>query len=285
MLDVLKQKFNSAGEIICLQADEYSLPLDSDSVDYVMANMFLHHVENPGQAITEMTRILKPGGKLVIADLDWHDFEFSRKEQFDVWLGFERSDINKWFTEAKLSNVKIEDLNEQCRCDSCESCSSSAINIFIASAENIEIAAFNEFSNFITDEKIQQDYDHIIFDTAPTGHALRMLQLPSAWSSFISESTLGASCLGQLSGLESKKTIYKQAVETLADGRLTTLILVARPEVAPFKEAERASGELSALGVNNQMLIIKGMLWNIQILCLRAFTKSSSLRFLPCRIA
>ncbi|MDD4367610.1 MAG: arsenical pump-driving ATPase [Oscillospiraceae bacterium] len=124
----------------------------------------------------------------------------------------------------------------------------------------IEIAAFNEFSNFITDEKVQQEYDHIIFDTAPTGHTLRMLQLPSAWSNFISESTHGASCLGQLSGLESKKAIYKQAVETLADGSLTTLILVTRPETAPFKEAERASGELSALGVNNQMLVVNGVL-------------------------
>ena len=124
----------------------------------------------------------------------------------------------------------------------------------------IEIAAFNEFSNFITDGKVQQEYDHIIFDTAPTGHTLRMLQLPSAWSNFISESTHGASCLGQLSGLESKRAIYKQAVETLADGSLTTLILVTRPETAPFKEAERASSELSALGVNNQMLVINGIL-------------------------
>ena len=124
----------------------------------------------------------------------------------------------------------------------------------------IEIAAFNEFSNFITDDKVQQEYDHIIFDTAPTGHNLRMLQLPSAWSNFISESTHGASCLGQLSGLESKKAIYKQAVETLANGSLTTLILVSRSETAPFKEAERASGELSALGVNNQMLVINGVL-------------------------
>ncbi|WP_277668503.1 arsenical pump-driving ATPase [Caproiciproducens galactitolivorans] len=124
----------------------------------------------------------------------------------------------------------------------------------------IEIAAFNEFSNFITDAKVQQEYDHIIFDTAPTGHTLRMLQLPSAWSNFISESTHGASCLGQLSGLESKKAIYKQAVKTLADGDLTTLILVTRPETAPFKEAERASGELSALGVNNQILVINGLL-------------------------
>lgn len=124
----------------------------------------------------------------------------------------------------------------------------------------VEIAAFNEFSSFITDGKAQQEYDYIIFDTAPTGHTLRMLQLPSAWSNFISESTHGASCLGQLSGLESKKAIYKQTVETLANANLTTLILVTRPETAPLKEAERASGELSALGVHNQILVVNGVL-------------------------
>jgi arsenite-activated ATPase ArsA len=124
----------------------------------------------------------------------------------------------------------------------------------------VEIAAFNEFSAFITDEKTEQEYDYIIFDTAPTGHTLRLMQLPSAWSNFISESTHGASCLGQLSGLESKKEIYKQAVETLSNEDMTTLILVSRPEKEPLKEAERASQELQDLGVNNQVLIINGML-------------------------
>lgn len=124
----------------------------------------------------------------------------------------------------------------------------------------VEIAAFNEFSGFITDQKVQNDYDYIIFDTAPTGHTLRMLQLPSAWSNFISESTHGASCLGQLSGLESKKAVYKKAVETLADKNMTTLVLVTRPENAPLKEAERASKELSEIGVKNQILVINGIL-------------------------
>ncbi len=124
----------------------------------------------------------------------------------------------------------------------------------------VEIAAFNEFSKFITDEKVKKEYDHIIFDTAPTGHTLRMLQLPSAWSNFISESTHGASCLGQLSGLEDKKEIYKDAVRTLTDKDTTTLVLVSRPEETPLKEAERASNELSDIGVNNQMIIINGVL-------------------------
>ncbi|MPM02586.1 Arsenical pump-driving ATPase [bioreactor metagenome] len=123
----------------------------------------------------------------------------------------------------------------------------------------VEIAAFNEFSNFITDETAEQEYDNIIFDTAPTGHTLRMLQLPSAWSNFISESTHGASCLGQLSGLEEKKDVYKKAVETLSNGSLTTLILVTRPEVGPIEEAKRASMELSDIGVKNQALVINGL--------------------------
>lgn len=126
----------------------------------------------------------------------------------------------------------------------------------------VEIAAFNEFSTFITDEKAAEEYDHIIFDTAPTGHTLRMLQLPSAWSNFISESTHGASCLGQLSGLEGKKEVYKNAVSNLSDKEKTTLILVARPESSPLKEAERASKELQDIGVNNQILIINGVLKN-----------------------
>ncbi|SHM17053.1 transport-energizing ATPase, TRC40/GET3/ArsA family [Anaerosporobacter mobilis DSM 15930] len=123
----------------------------------------------------------------------------------------------------------------------------------------VEIAAFNEFSNFITDDSASNEYDYIIFDTAPTGHTLRMLQLPSAWSGFISESTHGASCLGQLAGLGEKKAVYKKAVDTLTDSNLTTLILVARPDNGPLKEAERASKELMDLGVVNQILIINGV--------------------------
>ena len=124
----------------------------------------------------------------------------------------------------------------------------------------VEIAAFNEFSDFITDTRKQLEFDHIIFDTAPTGHTLRMLQLPSAWSTFISESTHGASCLGQLSGLEERKEIYKKAVETLSDASITRLMLVSRPEIAPLKEAARSSHELQLLGIKNQILIINGVL-------------------------
>jgi arsenite/tail-anchored protein-transporting ATPase len=144
---------------------------------------------------------------------------------------------------GKLPEVVIKSMEEQ-----------------LSGSCTVEIAAFNEFSSFITDEKTAKEYDHIIFDTAPTGHTLRMLQLPSAWSSFISESTHGASCLGQLAGLESKKDVYKNAVCNLADGKKTTLILVSRPEPSPLKEAERASKELQEIGVNNQIFIINGVL-------------------------
>jgi arsenite-transporting ATPase len=124
----------------------------------------------------------------------------------------------------------------------------------------VEIAAFNEFSHYLTDEAIKDKYDHVIFDTAPTGHTLRMLQLPSAWSNFISESTHGASCLGQLSGLEKNKEVYKHAVRTLANKNMTTVMLVSRPERTPLLEAKRASVELKDLGIQNQTMIINGVL-------------------------
>ncbi len=146
---------------------------------------------------------------------------------------------------GKLPDVAIASMEEQ-----------------LAGSCTVEIAAFNEFSRFITDEKMSQDYDYIIFDTAPTGHTLRMLQLPSAWDSFIDESTHGASCLGQLSGLTEQKKMYEKAVRTLSDGDKTTLVLVSRPEPSPLAEAARASKELKEIGVDNQILIINGALEN-----------------------
>lgn len=124
----------------------------------------------------------------------------------------------------------------------------------------VEIASFNEFSNFITDEKAQNEYDYIIFDTAPTGHTLRMLQLPSAWSDFIEGQKDETARLGQLSGMGARKEVYKKAVETLSNPEMTTLMLVSRPEAAPLLEAERASKELADMGINNQSLILNGVL-------------------------
>ncbi len=124
----------------------------------------------------------------------------------------------------------------------------------------VEIAAFNQFSDFLSGQSVYDKYDHIIFDTAPTGHTLRMLQLPTAWNSFIKTSKHGASCLGQLSGLEQRKDIYRQAVETLADPQKTVLVLVSRPDQSPLREAARSSHELKQLGIGNQALVVNGII-------------------------
>ncbi|MFT5526775.1 MAG: arsenite-transporting ATPase, partial [Pirellulaceae bacterium] len=102
-------------------------------------------------------------------------------------------------------------------------------------------------------------FDHVIFDTAPTGHTLRLLTLPSAWSGFMETNTSGTSCLGPLAGLQAQQAIYKQTVNVLGDAATTTLVLVTRPEPSAFREAERTSKELQILGVGNQHLIVNGV--------------------------
>lgn len=132
----------------------------------------------------------------------------------------------------------------------------------LSGACTVEIAAFDEFTGFLTNSEIVNQYDHIIFDTAPTGHTLRLLQLPTAWNGFLEESTHGASCLGPLSGLADKKELYSKAVSALSDPTKTTLILVTRPDVSALLEADRASKELKEIGIKKQMLIINGLFQN-----------------------
>lgn len=123
----------------------------------------------------------------------------------------------------------------------------------------VEIAAFDEFSKLLGDPSATQDFDHVIFDTAPTGHTLRLLTLPSAWDEFISSSTGGASCLGPLAGLEKQKALYAATVERLSNPKETTVVLVSRPERASLREAERTRAELRDLGVSNLQLVINGV--------------------------
>jgi arsenite-transporting ATPase len=123
----------------------------------------------------------------------------------------------------------------------------------------MEIAAFDEFSRLLGDPARTAAYDHVIFDTAPTGHTLRLLSLPHAWSSFLETNTTGTSCLGPLSGLKEQQGLYAASVQTLADPARTTLVLVSRPEVSALREAERSSAELRELGVSNQCLVVNGL--------------------------
>ncbi|MFN8708860.1 MAG: TRC40/GET3/ArsA family transport-energizing ATPase, partial [Planctomyces sp.] len=123
----------------------------------------------------------------------------------------------------------------------------------------LEIAAFDEFSKLLGDPVATAEFDHVIFDTAPTGHTLRLLTLPSAWSGFMENSTTGTSCLGPLAGLQAQQALYQQTVKALSDPAVTTLILVTRAEATAFREAARTCGELKALGVSNQHLVINAV--------------------------
>lgn len=134
MLDEMKRKF--AGAPIDYRLGEAErLPLGDGEADYAFANMYLHHVEVPGEAIREMARILKPGGRLVITDADEHNFEFLREEHHDRWLGFKREDIRRWFEQAGLKNVKVDSLSEDCCVDSSCGSQSARISIFGAVGE------------------------------------------------------------------------------------------------------------------------------------------------------
>lgn len=130
----------------------------------------------------------------------------------------------------------------------------------LSGACTTEIAAFDEFTALLTDDALTTEYDHIIFDTAPTGHTIRLLQLPGAWSGFLEEGKGDASCLGPLAGLEKQRAQYKEAVEALANPQRTRLILVARAQASTLREAARTHDELAGIGLSKQILVINGVL-------------------------
>jgi len=130
----------------------------------------------------------------------------------------------------------------------------------LSGACTTEIAAFDEFTALLTDSALTADYDHIIFDTAPTGHTIRLLQLPGAWSGFLEEGKGDASCLGPLAGLEKQRAQYKAAVEALADIQRTRLVLVARAQPATLREIALTHEELAEIGLSQQYLVVNGVL-------------------------
>jgi len=134
MLAQLRKKFADRA-VDCRLGEAESLPIPDGAVDYVFANMCLHHVEVPAKAIQEMTRILKPGGKLVITDLDEHPFEFLREEHHDRWLGFKREEVERWFIEAGLRRVRVDCVGERCCARSASGDEYASISIFVASGE------------------------------------------------------------------------------------------------------------------------------------------------------
>ncbi|MBE0550445.1 MAG: arsenical pump-driving ATPase [Rubrivivax sp.] len=130
----------------------------------------------------------------------------------------------------------------------------------LSGACTTEIAAFDEFTALLTDPALLADYEFIVFDTAPTGHTIRLLQLPGAWSGFLEAGQGDASCLGPLAGLEKQRTQYKAAVDALADPQRTRLVLVARAQQGTLREAARTHDELAAIGLKQQYLVINGLL-------------------------
>lgn len=129
----------------------------------------------------------------------------------------------------------------------------------LSGACTVEIAAFDEFSSFLGEPSRTAGYDHVVFDTAPTGHTLRLLRLPAAWTGFLNENKSGNSCLGPVSGLQKQRNVYEAALSTLSDPDLTKLVLVARPDTASLREAKRSSRELQDIGVSNQCLYLNGV--------------------------
>ncbi|MEW5959823.1 MAG: arsenite methyltransferase, partial [Chloroflexota bacterium] len=135
MLAEMRRKFGREARVEYRLGQAEALPLETGSVDYAFANMYLHHVESPPQAIQEMVRPLKPGGKLVITDLDEHNFEFLRTEQHDRWLGFKREEVRRWFVAAGLQEVQVDCVGEDCCADSAGGDASARVSIFIATGQ------------------------------------------------------------------------------------------------------------------------------------------------------
>ena len=129
----------------------------------------------------------------------------------------------------------------------------------LSGACTTEIAAFDEFTRLLGDPSLTGGFDHVIFDTAPTGHTLRLLTLPGAWTDYMAQNTSGTSCLGPLAGLQAQQAVYQQALFALRDHRQTLIVLVSRAQRAPLREAQRTNAELAELGIGNVRVILNGV--------------------------
>lgn len=179
----------------------------------------------------QLTAIEGFEGRLKVANFDPKEAAFAYKERVVAPY------------RGKLSEAAIQNMEEQ-----------------LMGSCTLEVAAFDQFAHFLTDDDLRANHDHIIFDTAPTGHTLRMLELPAAWTTFLDENTTGTSCMGQLSGLGEQRETYRKAVDRLADPDMVTLVLVSRPQKVAILEADRAAKELQALKIQNQILVVNGLL-------------------------
>lgn len=132
MLAQLDAKFAHTGRLTSLIGTAERLPLPAASVDYVLSNMYLHHVDDPARAIAEMARILRPGGTVVITDLDSHSHQFLLTEHHDRWPGFDRADVSGWLADAGFAEARVDCAGQRCCAESCDSSASASISIFAA---------------------------------------------------------------------------------------------------------------------------------------------------------
>jgi len=135
MLEAMKRKLKEFNVVDYRVGESERLPIEDETVDYVFANMYLHHVETPSEAIREMARVLSAGGKAVITDLDEHGFEFLKTEHHDRWMGFNREEIKQWFEKAGLRNVRVDCVGESCCAESGGGSESATVSIFVAFGE------------------------------------------------------------------------------------------------------------------------------------------------------